>query len=302
MKIMILGDGMVGRALHRHFSKNHEVIHPTRHELDLCDYHAAESYLGRHSFDWAVVAAGRVGGVMANKSMPADFGHVNGLIALNTLAAFRRSNAKVLYLASSCVYPRDCPQPMRPEHLMTGVPEPTNEMYTLAKLMGVKLCAAYRRQYKCNYISCIPANLYGPHDNFNPERSHVIPAVMRKMHAAPPSLPCHGTGEAVREFMHVDDLGNAAEILLWNYEGEEPVNVGVGVGTTVRELVETLKDVTGYAGEIVWDASKPSGQKYRVMDSSAMNAMGWRPNVQLREGLTSMYRWMLENPWCLESR
>jgi GDP-L-fucose synthase len=248
--------------------------------------------------DVVIIAAATVGGIMANATRPAEFLYDNLAIAGNLIeAAYRNKVAKLLFLGSSCIYPKLAPQPMAEDSLLTGPLEPTNEWYAIAKIAGIKLCQAYRKQYGCDYISAMPTNLYGPGDNFDLTSSHVVPALMRKIDAAKragaPNVEIWGSGTPRREFLYVDDLADACVHLLKHYSGHDQINVGLGEDLTIRELAETLAKVVGYGGRFVYDRSKPDGTPRKLMDVSRLSTLGWRASTRLEEGLKLSYDWYL---------
>ncbi|MEW6169419.1 MAG: GDP-L-fucose synthase [Pseudomonadota bacterium] len=269
-------------------------------ELDLTRQADVEAFFERERPEYVFLAAAKVGGIHANDTYPAEFIRDNLAIQTHVIhAAWKSGVRKLLFLGSSCIYPKMAPQPMPESCLLTGPLEPTNEWYAVAKIAGIKMCQAYRRQYGFDAISLMPTNLYGPGDNFNLENSHVLPALIRKFHEAKlrndPQVVMWGTGTPRREFLHVDDLGAAAVFLMQRYSGEDIVNVGVGEDVTIRELAETICDVVGYRGEIVQDLSKPDGTPRKLMDVSRLSALGWKARIGLREGIAGTYRWFLEN-------
>jgi GDP-L-fucose synthase len=247
-----------------------------------------------------VVAAAKVGGILANASYPVDFLEQNLLIELNLIrSAFAVGVGKLLFLGSSCIYPKLAPQPIREDQLLTGPLEPTNEWYAIAKIAGIKLCQAYRRQHDADFIAAMPTNLYGPGDNFDLQGSHVVPALLRKMHEAKltgaASVPIWGTGSPRREFLHVDDLADACVHLLRHYAAAEQVNVGCGVDVTIRELAELVREVVGYQGELAFDPTKPDGTPRKLLDVSKIANLGWQPRIGLRDGLVHAHAWFLKN-------
>lgn len=301
---------MVGRALVR-LLRNFDVNIITRaHEqLDLCNQQAVAEFFLNNSIDEVYLAAARVGGISANSNCPASFIRDNLLIAANVIdAAHMAGIQKLLFLGSSCIYPKFAPQPIPESALLTGSLEPTNEPYAIAKIAGIKLCESYNRQYGRDYRSVMPANLYGPHDNFHPENSHVIPALMRRFHEAVQSgakeVVVWGSGKPMREFLHVDDMA-AASIHVMNLPVEEyqkhtqpmlsHINVGTGVDCTIRELAETMAKVTGFTGTLTFDSSKPDGTPRKLLDVSRLKALGWQASISLEEGLRSTYEWFLKN-------
>lgn len=300
-RIFVAGHrGLVGSAIVRRLQSEGytNLLLRTRSELDLTDGRAVREFFEAERPDYVFLAAARVGGIMANDTYPADFIRDNLAIALNVIdAAWRVRVEKLLFLGSSCIYPKFAPQPMREEHLLTGVLEPTNEPYAVAKIAGIKLCQSYNRQYGTRFISAMPTNLYGPGDNFDLQTSHVLPALIRKFHEAKesgaPAVTIWGTGSPRREFLHVDDLAEACLFLMRNYDDGEIVNVGVGEDLTIRELAELVQEVVGYSGEIVFDVGKPDGTPRKLLDTGRINALGWRPRISLRDGIAETYRWYL---------
>lgn len=300
-RIFVAGHrGLVGSAIVRRLQSEGytNLLLRTRSELDLTDGRAVREFFEAERPDYVFLAAARVGGIMANDTYPADFIRDNLAIALNVIdAAWRARVDKLLFLGSSCIYPKFAPQPMREEHLLTGVLEPTNEPYAVAKIAGIKLCQSYNRQYGTRFISAMPTNLYGPGDNFDLQTSHVLPALIRKFHEAKengaPEVTIWGTGSPRREFLHVDDLAEACLFLMRNYDDGEIVNVGVGEDLTIRELAELVQEVVGYSGEIVFDVGKPDGTPRKLLDTGRINALGWRPRISLRDGIAETYRWYL---------
>ncbi|MCX8007875.1 MAG: GDP-L-fucose synthase [Coriobacteriia bacterium] len=294
--------GLVGSAIVRRLSAGgfEQVITRSHDELDLTRQAAVDAFFERERPEYVFLAAAKVGGILANATYPADFIRDNLQIQTNVIDAAHRFGAKkLLFLGSSCIYPRYAPQPMREEHLLTGPLEPTNEPYAVAKIAGIVMVRSYRRQYGFNGISLMPTNLYGPGDNFDLETSHVIPAMIRKFHeakvAGEPSVTLWGTGTPRREFLHVDDLADAAVFLMERYDGEDIVNVGVGEDITIAELGLLVQAIVGYRGQIVWDTSKPDGTPRKLLDVSRLHALGWRARIGLREGVEATYRWYLDN-------
>jgi len=302
-KIYIAGHrGLVGAAIVRQLQREgySQLITRTRAELDLTSQSAVQEFFAAARPDYVYMAAAKVGGIQANNSYPADFIRDNLQIELNVIgAAYKTGAQKLLFLGSSCIYPKFAPQPMPEDCLLTGPLEETNEWYAIAKIAGIKLCQAYRRQYGFNAISLMPTNLYGPGDNFHLANSHVLPALIRKFHEAKTSAAkkviVWGTGSPRREFLHVDDLADAAVFLMQEYAGEEIVNVGVGNDLTIDELANLVRDVVGFAGEIVYDASKPDGTPRKLLDVSKLTKLGWQAHISLRQGVEETYRWFLEN-------
>ncbi|NEP77040.1 MAG: GDP-L-fucose synthase [Okeania sp. SIO3B3] len=294
--------GLVGSAIVRNLqAKGYEnLVVRTSAELNLREQGDVRGFFTTEKPDYVFLAAAKVGGIHANDTYPADFIRDNLQIQTNVIDAAYQSGAKKLcFLGSSCIYPKFAPQPMKEEHLLTGELEPTNEWYAIAKIAGIKMCQAYRKQYGFPAISVMPTNLYGPGDNFDLEKSHVIPALMRKFHTAKQNgdaqVVCWGTGTPRREFLHVDDMADACVYLTQKYDDAEIVNVGVGEDVTIAELAATIKDVVGFQGEIVQDTTKPDGTPRKLMDVSRLTAQGWQAKVELRDGLAQTYAWFLEH-------
>jgi GDP-L-fucose synthase len=302
-KIFVAGHrGLVGSAVLRRLQDEgfSNIVTRTRQELDLRDQAAVYRFFEEERPEYVFLAAAKVGGILANSTYPADFIRDNLQIQANVIeAAYRSGVKKLLFLGSSCIYPREAPQPMKEEYLLSGPLEPTNEWYAVAKIAGIKMCQAYRRQYSFNAICAMPTNLYGPGDNFDLETSHVIPALIRKFHEAKvegrPHVAVWGTGRPRREFLHVDDLADALLFLMEHYDSEEIINVGVGEDITIQKLAELIKEVVGYEGEIVFDPSKPDGMPRKLLDVSRLQALGWSPSISLKEGLRQTYRWYVEH-------
>ncbi len=293
--------GMVGSAILRRLtSENCRVITASREELNLLRQDAVEAWMEKHRPDTVIVAAAKVGGILANDLAPAEFLHDNLAISTNLIHAAHVSGArKLLYLGSSCVYPKFAPQPIAEEALLTGPLEPTNQWYAIAKIAGLKLCQAYRRQYGSDFISAMPTNLYGPGDNFDLSSSHVLPALIRKAHEALRQGRDHievwGSGTPRREFLHVDDCADALVHLLKNYSAEEPVNVGTGRDIAIADLARLISGVAGLAGEPVFDRSKPDGTPRKLLHMSRLTALGWSPSIELRDGIESTWQWYLKS-------
>ncbi|GGY95311.1 GDP-L-fucose synthase [Streptomyces nitrosporeus] len=291
--------GLVGSALVRRFTADgHEVVTRGRDGLDLRDAAATEAFLRDVRPDAVVLAAAKVGGIMANSTCPVQFLEDNLRIQLSVIAgAHAAGTRRLLFLGSSCIYPKRAPQPIREDALLTGPLEPTNEAYALAKIAGIVQIQSYRRQYGASYISAMPTNLYGPGDNFDLETSHVLPALIRRFHEAgrdrAPEVTLWGSGSPRREFLHVDDLAAACALLLSSYDGDDPVNIGCGEDLTIRELAETVREVTGYQGEIAWDSSKPDGTPRKLLDVSRLASLGFTPRIPLRDGIARTYAWWL---------
>ncbi len=300
-KIFVAGhNGMVGRALCRALAAQQcDVLTVPRHRLDLTRQADTEDWMMAHKPAFVFVAAAHVGGIAANRDTPADFIYNNLAIQANIIhGAYKAGVRKLLFLGSSCIYPRGAPQPVGEDALLCGAPEPTNESYAVAKIAGIKMCQAYRRQYGCDFISAMPCNLYGPYDRFDAHRSHVIPALMMKFHAAQkqslPSVSLWGTGRPLREFLHVDDLAAALLFLMERYSDESHINVGSGHDMSIAALAQKIAAITGYGGDILFDRFMPDGIPRKLMDSRKINAMGWRPHIDLDEGLRQTYQWFLE--------
>ena len=299
--------GLVGSAIARNLRALgcDRILTRTRAELDLTDTRAVRDFFEREKPRLVVLAAAKVGGIKANNDFPVEFLLENLKIQNNILeAAFASDVEKLLFLGSSCIYPKFAPQPIAESSLLTGGLEPTNEAYAIAKIAGIKLCQAYAREYGRKFISAMPTNLYGPGDNFDLQNSHVLPALLRKVHEAKKSgareVVVWGSGNPRREFLHADDLAEACRFLLENYESPEVVNVGVGEDVTIRELAEMICDVLGFDGELAFDASKPDGTPRKLLDVSKIKALGWSARIPLREGIAGVYRWYLDNAAHLE--
>jgi GDP-L-fucose synthase len=290
--------GLVGSAIMRKLADSGfaNVIGVTRAQLDLRDQAAVNYWFKANRPDYVFLVAGTVGGILANSTRPAEFIYDNLMIHATVVEASRLHDVqRLLYLGSSCVYPRDCPQPIREQYLMSGPLEPTNEPYAMAKISGIRLCQAYRRQYGSDFISAMPTNLYGPGDNYDPTGSHVIPALLRKFHDArisgATSAAVWGSGTPMREFLHVDDLADACLYLMEHYDGDEHINVGTGEDLSIRQLAETIRDIVAPGVRIEFDASKPDGTPRKLLDVSRLHALGWRHTISLRDGLQSAYEW-----------
>ncbi|SEJ67736.1 GDP-L-fucose synthase [Sphingomonas sp. OV641] len=293
--------GMVGSAIVRRLAdENCDVLTASRAELDLKDQAAVRAWFAAHRPQAVFLAAAKVGGILANDSYPADFLYDNLMIEANIIeAAHVHEVEKLMFLGSSCIYPKFAPQPIGEDALLTGPLEPTNEWYAIAKIAGIKLAQAYRKQHGRDFISAMPTNLYGPGDNFDLQSSHVLPALIRKAHeaklAGATGMEIWGSGTPRREFLHVDDLADACVFLMRTYSGESHVNVGFGDDVTIAELVQMVAEAVGFGGEIVRDTSKPDGTPRKLMDSRMLMNMGWQPRISLREGIAATYRWFLEN-------
>ncbi len=296
-RIFVAGHrGMVGSAISRRLEgENCTVLTAGRAELDLMDQASVRAWFAREKPDAVFLAAAKVGGILANDSFPADFLYDNLMIEANVIeASFRSGVGKLMFLGSSCIYPKFAEQPIREDSLLTGALEPTNEWYAVAKIAGIKLCQAYRRQHGCDYISAMPTNLYGPGDNFDPQSSHVLPALIRKAHeareAGADSMTIWGTGAPRREFLHVDDLADACVFLMQTYSDDSHVNVGSGSDIAIRDLAELVGKVVGFTGAIVTDPSKPDGTPRKLMDNAMLAGMGWSPRIALEDGIAGAYQ------------
>ncbi len=301
-KIFVAGHrGMVGGALVRRLgAENCTIITAGRDILDLRDQAAVRAFLADKKPDVVILAAAKVGGILANDTYPADFLYDNLVMETNVIeGSFRAGVGKLLFLGSSCIYPKHAPQPIPEDALLTGPLEPTNEWYAIAKIAGLKLCEAYRKQHGVDYISGMPTNLYGPGDNFDLEKSHVIPALVRKAHetkeAGKTGLTVWGSGAPRREFLHVDDCADALVFLLKNYSGASHVNIGSGDDVTIADLAREIMDVVGLEGALNFDTSKPDGTPRKLMSNDRLAELGWRPSIDLKDGLRSTYQWFLEN-------
>ena len=301
-KIYVAGHrGLVGSALVRKLEKEGftNIITKTHEELDLTRQSDVEAFFETEKPDYVILAAAKVGGIHANDTYPADFIMKNLQIECNVIdAAYKNQVQKLLFLGSSCIYPRECPQPIKEEYLLSDYLEKTNEAYALAKIAGLKMCSYYNKQYGTNYISVMPCNLYGINDNFSLENSHVLPALMRKFHEAKikgePNVTVWGSGTPLREFLNVDDLADACLFLMDFYRGDEFFNVGYGKEVTIRELAELVKETVGFEGEIVMDPSKPDGTMRKLTDISRIKSLGWEPKISLEEGLRQTYQWFCQ--------
>jgi len=302
-KIFVAGHrGLVGSAIVRRLTEEgfENLVVRTSSELDLRDQGKTFAFFRDERPDYVFLAAAKVGGIVANQSKPADFIYDNLMIECNTIqGAFLAGVKKLLFLGSTCIYPRMAPQPIREEALLTGPLEPTNEAYAIAKIAGIKMCQSYNRQHGTRYISAMPTNLYGPNDNFDLTTSHVLPALIRKFHeakaAGAPNVSIWGSGTPFREFVHVDDVADASLFLMQRYEGWEPVNIGSGEELTIGELARLVKETVGFAGEIVFDTSKPDGTPRKLSDVGRIRGMGWRHRIPLAEGVKGVYQWYLAN-------
>jgi len=302
-KIYIAGHrGMVGSAIVRKLQEEGytNLVLKTSSEVDLLNQSAVENFFANEKPEYVFLAAAKVGGIMANNTYRADFLYENLMIESNVIhQSYVHKVKKLLFLGSSCIYPKLAPQPLREEYLLSGSLEETNEPYAIAKIAGIKLCESYRRQYGCDFISAMPTNLYGPNDNYDLQSSHVVPALLRKFHEGKISnhaeVMVWGSGKPFREFLHVDDLANACFFLVQNYSGEEFVNIGSGEEISIADLVEVIKTTVGYKGRVVWDSSKPDGTPRKLMNSSKLLKMGWKPRISLPEGLRMEYQQQFTN-------
>lgn len=294
--------GLVGSAIFRNLKKNgfENILTIPHSEIDLCDQGAVRKLFSEKKIDYCILGAAKVGGILFNSKYQADFLYENLMISANVIqAAADYGVQKLIFLGSSCIYPKLAPQPIKEDYLMTGPLEPTNEGYALAKIAGLKLCEKYREQYGKNFISVMPTNLYGEGDNFHPEHSHVIPGLIYRFHrakvAAAPRVTIWGTGKPRREFLYVDDLAEAVSLCLLNYNESQTINIGSGEDVSILEIAHLVKETVGYEGEIDTDPSKPDGSPRKVLDVTRIKSLGWEPKVSLRRGLQLTYSWALEN-------
>jgi len=300
-RVFVAGhNGLVGSAICRRLEADGiEPVIARRAELDLIDQAAVTAWFERNKVERVYLAAAKVGGIHANNTYPAEFLHDNLVIQTNLIhAAWKSGVQKLLFLGSSCIYPKHAPQPMPEDSLLTGPLEPTNEWYAVAKIAGIKMCQAYRKQYGFDAISVMPTNLYGPGDNFDLQNSHVLPALIRKFHeakkAAAPSVTVWGTGSPRREFLYVDDLADACVYLMRGYSSPEIVNVGWGRDISIAELAEMIREIVGYEGKIEFDTSKPDGTPRKLLDTTRLMNLGWQPSTELEAGITKTYKWYCE--------
>jgi GDP-L-fucose synthase len=302
-KIYIAGHrGMVGSAIHRKLQEKgfHNFVLRTSKELDLRNQQAVADFFQAEKPDYVFLAAAKVGGIIANNTYRADFLYENLAIQNNVIHnAYETGVKKLMFLGSSCIYPKLAPQPLKEEYLLSGFLEETNEPYAIAKIAGIKLCEAYRSQYGCDFISVMPTNLYGPNDNYDLQKSHVLPAMIRKFHEAKASdnesVTLWGTGSPMREFLHADDLAEACAYLMENYSQPEFINVGTGTDVTIKELAETVCKIVGFEGKLIWDTTKPDGTPRKLMDVSRLHAQGWKHTIDLEEGIALAYQDFLEH-------
>lgn len=302
-KIYIAGHrGMVGSAIHRKLQEKgfHNFVFRTSKELDLRNQQAVSDFFQTEKPEYVFLAAAKVGGIIANNTYRADFLYENLAIQNNVIhSAYETSVKKLMFLGSSCIYPKLAPQPLKEEYLLSGFLEETNEPYAIAKIAGIKLCEAYRTQYGCDFISVMPTNLYGPNDNYDLKNSHVLPAMIRKFHEAKvsnnESVTLWGTGSPMREFLHADDLAEACAYLMENYSEPQFINVGTGTDITIKELAETVSKIVGFEGRLVWDTTKPDGTPRKLMDISKLHEQGWKHTIDLQEGISLAYQDFLEH-------
>lgn len=303
-KIYIAGHrGMVGSAIHRKLQEKgfHNFILRTSKELDLRNQQAVSDFFYTEKPEYVFLAAAKVGGIIANNTYRADFLFENLSIQNNVIhSAYEAGVKKLMFLGSSCIYPKLAPQPLKEDYLLSGFLEETNEPYAIAKIAGIKLCEAYRSQYGCDFISVMPTNLYGPNDNYDLQKSHVLPAMIRKFHEAKlsnnESVTLWGTGSPMREFLHADDLAEACVYLMENYSESQLINVGTGKDVTIKELAEMVKKIVGFEGNLIWDTTKPDGTPRKLMDVSKLHAHGWKHTIELKEGIKLAYQDFLEHP------
>ena len=293
--------GLVGSAIIRSLKQRgfENLITRTHAELELMDAVAVKDFFEQAKPEYVFLAAAKVGGIHANSTYPADFMRENLIVQTNVIhESWRQGVVKLLFLGSSCIYPKLCPQPIKEEYLLSGELEKTNDAYALAKIVGIKTCQSYNQQHGTHFISAMPTNLYGVNDNFHPENSHVLPALIRRFHEAKlanvESISIWGTGTSRREFLHSDDLADAVLFLMENYDDSEIVNVGCGKDQTIKELAEMIQEVVGYTGHLKFDSTRPDGTPQKILDISKINSLGWKPTISLREGLKQVYQWYTE--------
>jgi len=302
-KIYVAGHrGLVGSAIVRELQKKGytNIIDKTHKELDLMNFIEVENFFKEEKPEYVFLAAAKVGGIYANSNYPADFIYENLQIQNNVIGnAYKYGVKKLMFLGSSCIYPKMCPQPIKEEYLLSGHLEETNEAYALAKISGLKMCEFFNKQYGTNFISVMPTNLYGPYDNFHPENSHVMPALIRRFHEAKVNnaeeVVVWGSGTPLREFLYSEDMADACIYLMENYEGNDFFNIGTGKEITIRGLAELIKEVVGYEGEIVWDSTKPDGTPRKLLDVSRLEKAGWKYKMELKVGIREAYKWFMEN-------
>ena len=293
--------GLVGSAIIRSLKQRgfENLITRTHAELELMDAVAVKDFFEQAKPEYVFLAAAKVGGIHANSTYPADFMRENLIVQTNVIhESWRQGVVKLLFLGSSCIYPKLCPQPIKEEYLLSGELEKTNDAYALAKIAGIKTCQSYNQQHGTHFISAMPTNIYGVNDNFHPEDSHVLPALIRRFHEAKlanvESISIWGTGTSRREFLHSSDLADAVLFLMENYDDSEIVNVGCGKDQTIKELAETIQEVVGYTGHLKFDSTRPDGTPQKILDISKINSLGWKPTISLREGLKQVYQWYTE--------
>lgn len=302
-KIYVAGHrGLVGSAIVRELKKKGyiNIIGKTHSELDLMDTSAVEEFFKIEKPEYVFLAAAKVGGILANSTYPADFIYENLQIQNNVIGMAKKYEVKkLMFLGSSCIYPKMCPQPIKEEYLLSGYLEETNEAYALAKISGLKMCQFFNKQYGTKFISVMPTNLYGPYDNFHPENSHVMPALIRRFHEAKVNeakeVVVWGSGAPLREFLYSEDMADACIYLMETYEGNDFFNIGTGKEITIKDLAELIKDIVGYEGKIVWDSSKPDGTPRKLLDVSRLKKAGWTYKIELKDGIEKAYKWYLEN-------
>jgi len=302
-KIYVAGHrGLVGSAIVRRLQGEgfQNLVFRTSKELDLREQQAVRDFFAAEKPDYVILAAAKVGGILANDTYPAEFIYDNLMMEVNIIrSSYENQVKKLLALGSTCIYPKMAAQPLKEEYLLSGPLEPTNEWYAVAKIAGIKMCQAYQRQYGCKFIAAMPTNLYGPGDNFDLEKSHVLPAMIRKFHEAKvnqnPAVTVWGTGKVLREFLHVDDLADACLFLMEKYEDPEIINIGTGQDQSIADLAGLVRDVVGFEGDIVYDASKPDGTPRKLVDTSKINSLGWQATIGLQDGVEETYRWFLDN-------
>ncbi|SEW14517.1 GDP-L-fucose synthase [Chitinophaga sp. YR573] len=304
-KIYVAGHrGMVGSAIIRRLQRDgyNNIVTRTSKELDLRSQPAVSAFFAEEKPDYVFLAAAKVGGIVANNTYRADFIYENMMIQSNVIHhAYANDVKKLMFLGSSCIYPKMAPQPLKEEYLLTGLLEPTNEPYAIAKIAGVKMCDAYRAQYGCNFISVMPTNLYGPNDNYDLKNSHVLPALLRKFHEAKenhtPEVVIWGTGSPLREFLHADDMADACFHLMLNYDEEGLVNIGKGEDISIKDLALLIKDIVGYEGALTFDETKPDGTPRKLMDVAKINSLGWKAKIELSEGIKAVYDEVKSGKW-----
>lgn len=302
-RIFIAGhNGLVGKAIYQELSKRgyQNLVLRDSGELNLCNQEDVNKFFAQEKPEFVFLCAAKVGGIKANIDYPAQFIYENLMIQNNVIhAAYKAGVTKLLFLGSSCIYPRDCPQPIKEEYLLTSQLEPSNDSYALAKIAGLKMCQSYNKQYGTNFISCMPTNLYGPGDNFSLNNAHVMPALMRKIYQAKienlPSVTVWGSGNALREFLYIDDMADAAIYLMQNYNGNTPVNIGTGIDISIRELATQIKQSIGFTGELIFDTSMPDGTPRKLLDVSLANQLGWHAQTNLKTGIQKTLDWYVAN-------